>query len=231
MRFERRKSNVEEIERIANRILSLIPKGKEMTPFHGDVIAKRWDGSKFVEFVNPVVYKEASEQKMVSESTKSVFPWAWVTAVASVLVVVGLAWFFRKRSQSLVICIVLVFAVSTATAGEGPYCGLFCVQAASAAIGRPCDFQVIKTPDFLHGNPGSTADDLVRALAIGDLTGTPRNGITAHELRVATEPYILHTRSPGAKSYSHWIVFLGMTSKDTRCPRPQSHPDCDPRHN
>jgi rhodanese-related sulfurtransferase len=207
LHFERKYVTSEQIDRIIQKVFSMVPKGTVMMPGRDDVIAKRWDGSKFVEFVNPVVHKDASEQTFLPPTAKSHVPWLWIVAGIVVLFAGFFAWRIRKRTVA--VCIAFLVVAGTSSASEGPYCGLFCVRAASVAIGHPVNFELIKTRDYLHGSPGSTSDDLIRALAVGGLKGMARTAMTVHELQSCESPVILHTKSPGAKVYHHWIVYLG----------------------
>jgi rhodanese-related sulfurtransferase len=178
----------------------------------GESVAKRWNGTEFEDFVNANVSHQAATQTLVVPPAKAPFPWAWLAVgVIAVVAIVGSFVWHRSRKAAAVL-LATVILPSAGRADEGAYCGLFCVHAAAAAMEKPVEFESIRKAEFLNAKPGSTTNDLVRALATAGLTGTPQNRITVHELRHTATPVILHARSPGARNYYHWIVYLGRTA-------------------
>ncbi len=93
---------------------------------------------------------------------------------------------------------------------SSPYCGLYCVQAASHTLDKPCAFESLVDHAYLNASYGSTADDLCRALKDNGLGGKVVGNMTTNQLRMTDTPVILHVRAPGSTGYRHWILFLGF---------------------
>lgn len=122
----------------------------------------------------------------------------------------------------LMACLVIVLGLlsleeQAPAHGEIPYpphSGLYCVSAGAAAMGRTIEFKEIRNSTYLSAPYGSTPEDLVKALALGDLQGIPRSCLTPTQLCCSDHPILLEIRHPGSTNFKCWALFLGMTESN-----------------
>lgn len=99
----------------------------------------------------------------------------------------------------------------TETISPDGYCGLYCVFAIARMNSMPVEFSELLSKNFLSGQFGSTADDLINALRTCGLRGEFSETSTIDRLRRSKHPVILHVRPAGfGTTYSHWVLFLGF---------------------
>lgn len=124
------------------------------------------------------------------------------------------------RSALMLVVGIAAFAcgpVSTLRADNGPYCGIYAVYGAAAALGVESDFEKLLDAKYVSGRRGSTIADLVNAAHDLGVHGTPLSGMGIASLNGSQEPLILHVKSFGqAEVYNHWILFLGMVDGKAR---------------
>ncbi|HMP04673.1 MAG TPA: rhodanese-like domain-containing protein [Gemmatales bacterium] len=101
--------------------------------------------------------------------------------------------------------------------GGGPYCGVYCVQAALAALGTPADMAALMDARYVTSFNGSSAIDLIRAVRDQGADAQMFTGLSLSTLRLANQPIILHVRKAGfGNPFSHWVLFLGMEGDQAR---------------
>lgn len=99
----------------------------------------------------------------------------------------------------------------------GPYCGVYCVYAATRACGYPAKFEDLLDQRYVGSYKGSTITELQQAAARLGLHGTPMSGLTPAALKQSPHPVILHVRRPGHKMpYAHWVLFAGVQDGKAR---------------
>lgn len=202
----------QDIDKILSFIFSAIPKKTGLMLSNKDTqIPMEWGNDGFQPLVVPEAIQAANDQRM-----KQNHRWTSYTITAGgllVCLVIACLWKYKRFWLQMVFCIMLQEFQSSAKAQyqDGPYCGLYCVKAAAAALGRDIPFDQIRHAKYLSANPGSTTDDLVRALSLAKLNATPRPFISISRLYESDHPILLHTRSPGATEFNHWVLFLGST--------------------
>lgn len=97
------------------------------------------------------------------------------------------------------------------------YCGLHCVYAAAQVHDVDFDFVEILRPEYLTGQHGSSAANLSAALSQVGLSGSYKGFLTIENLRLASQPIILHVRAPGlGPRHVHWVLFLGFEGDKVR---------------
>lgn len=201
-----------EIEAIYQQILAAIP-AKTMLLRHPDdgPLDLEWGSRGFRPVAAPEGNPVPGGQKFIRQN--GLFRYF---AAAGVLALALFGMFFWKfRNAWLVIGLGLLGVNGEAHAqGKTPYpphSGLYCVTAGAAAMGRTIEFETIRTANYLTAPYGSTQEDLVRALALGNLQGIPRSYLTPAQLCCSDHPVLLHIRQPGSTNFRSWALFLGIT--------------------
>lgn len=114
---------------------------------------------------------------------------------------------------SAISTILACLAPACSAAGESQpasYCGIRCVARAAQGFGISITFADLVRPEYLSDRSGSTADDLVRALADKGLQASVRQELTCFVLQCLDGPAILHVKKrPGAPTFDHWVLFAG----------------------
>jgi|GEM_PF-1634260 rhodanese-related sulfurtransferase len=217
MKLEKQKTifSEQEIDKILDKIFLAIPKKTKLILSSKDTqIPMEWGEKGFQTLVLPEAIQAANSQRMVEARG-----WSRYYIAAGVLFICVLLVGFWKYKKSLFLIISIsicpgMHSPVMAQFQDGPYCGLYCVKAAAAAMGRDVPFDQIRNEAFLSANPGSTTDDIQRALSLVGLKGILRPLISISQLCAANRPIILHTRSPGTKAFKHWALFLGWSGND-----------------
>jgi rhodanese-related sulfurtransferase len=93
--------------------------------------------------------------------------------------------------------------------GSSPYCGLYCLYAASKELGSPIPFEDLLKPEYVTSAQGSSLADIESAAHDHKLSTLSFGNGTLAMLRAAKEPVILHI-SPvaGAQQYNHFVMLL-----------------------
>jgi rhodanese-related sulfurtransferase len=202
-----------EVQRILGGLLAAIPaKTKLVLGESDDQIPQEWNGTSFVPLVLPESIRTANDQRLAARQGGTIY-YAIATSILLAVVVLIVFWKWKK-SRSLGLALLVLVTLQNrgqAQTADGPYCGLYCVTAAAAAMDCPLRFEHIRTRDYLSANPGSTTEDLVRALEFAKLNAIVHRHLSVSQLRSADGPVILHVRSPGATNFKHWCLFLGFT--------------------
>ena len=106
---------------------------------------------------------------------------------------------------------------SRVVADDGPYCGIYAVYGAAAAVGVQCEFQTLVDPRFVSSGAGSTIGDLVSAAEHLGVRATPLTGLGLANLQESQDPLVLHVSSLGQlDAYNHWLLFLGIENGRAR---------------
>jgi rhodanese-related sulfurtransferase len=108
-------------------------------------------------------------------------------------------------------------------ASGGPYCGVYCVYAASQMLGKNFAFQDLLSGKYISSHLGSSVSELQAAIQERGLFATPMNGLTLSSLRASKYPMILHVRKPGfGMPFNHWILYCGEQNNQARIIDPPS---------
>jgi rhodanese-related sulfurtransferase len=121
-------------------------------------------------------------------------------------------WFVRN----VVVCCCLVGSTASC-AEDGPYCGIYAMFGAAAALDVQGDIETLIDPQFVSGRTGSTVADLVRAAEKLGVKAQPLAGLGVASLLESRDPLVLHVASFGQlEAYNHWLLFLGMQNGKAR---------------
>ena len=102
-------------------------------------------------------------------------------------------------------------SVRVAREASSHYCGIHCVYGAAKAMGVQAEFEDLVDEAYVSSKKGSTAEDLLAAFRHLNLSAKTTGFMTIDQLKVTSNPVILHVRAPCAgKRYSHWMLYLGM---------------------
>ena len=113
--------------------------------------------------------------------------------------------------------VILGGAATALRADSGPYCGIYAVYGAAAAVGVKADFERLLDAKYVSSRSGSTIADLMNAASEIGVHATPLSGMGVASLNGAQEPLILHVKSFGqVTTYNHWVLFLGMLDGKAR---------------
>ena len=95
---------------------------------------------------------------------------------------------------------------------DDPYCGLYCVYAASRINGSNPEFEPLVKAEFIGSKEGSSFGELVSAAASIGLRAKPVAGLSTFDLKNADNPYMLHVKfSRSSASEDHYILLLKST--------------------
>jgi len=95
---------------------------------------------------------------------------------------------------------------------HGPYCGVYSIAAAAAALGVDVEISSLWLPEIVSEKNGSSASNLMDGLKRIGLQGTCHAGLSWIDLLDSQNPLILHYRSATAsgKEFDHWVTMLGI---------------------
>lgn len=223
--------------------LGMIPKGTNVVIKHDDPIRYSWNGSDFVKAVDPnhesavlLAVEESKKQKVDNHrDSGSFFKVIIFTSITGVAII----WLFstyRKRQSTLVI--LGIFSLTNPTKAQPverfsspdphfpPYCGIYCVIAAGKLLNESISMESIIDKKYITSVSGSTSSDLQSAISDHNLSFRVLNNLRVDELLAIDGPVILHIRTPGTKSYQHWVLYCGSrTTNDLLI----FDPPCRPR--
>lgn len=123
-----------------------------------------------------------------------------------------------ERQRFFVFVLVCVSWLSTQSfatdiANDDGYCGIYCVHASLSEIGKPVsDFRDLLQPQYLSSTYGSSAKELMSALADHGAQASLYRYISLSELEWLGRPAILHVGEPGSSRYNHWVLYRGSGS-------------------
>lgn len=218
IKISKQKLNTDRIAvlKTKNELLALIPIGTKLLLRDTDgPIAKSWDGRSFVETKNPQAEHFAMLQKMSNNEKRNQYLW-FIFGGTIVIVILSLIArkMYRFKNAAMIACVIVLRGSQANAQSDSPYCGLYCVVAASSVHERTITIEQIRKNEFLSGHPGSTSDNLLNALKIADLHGQVRGFLSLSNLRNSSDPVILHARTPATGQFHHWILFLGFSDYD-----------------
>ena len=95
---------------------------------------------------------------------------------------------------------------------HGPYCGIYSIAAAAAALGVDVEISTLWTSEVVSEETGSSAANLMDGLKRVGLQGTCHAGLSWMDLFDSQNPLILHYRSVTAsgEDFDHWVTMLGV---------------------
>jgi rhodanese-related sulfurtransferase len=96
---------------------------------------------------------------------------------------------------------------------HGPYCGIYSIIAAAGMFGIEVPVETLWQPDIVSDDNGSSAENMVNGLNRIGLEGTCHSSLSWLDLKLSTNPMILHYRSAiGGKIFDHWVTVLRVDS-------------------
>ncbi len=116
---------------------------------------------------------------------------------------------------------------STATKQKmsGPYCGVYCLYAATKLVDKNIDFVRLLKPEYIGSYKGSSLGELKKAAEDNGMYAVPVEKLSSRELRHSSYPIILHVKStPDKKEYDHFELFLGTEDGKARLFDPPEEP-------
>jgi rhodanese-related sulfurtransferase len=91
-----------------------------------------------------------------------------------------------------------------------PYCGVNCLYAAMRMYDRNIDYARLVRPEYIGTRHGSSLAELVKAATDNGLYAVPVSRLTFRDLRRASHPVIIHTKSElTSTEYDHFVLVLG----------------------
>jgi len=100
---------------------------------------------------------------------------------------------------------------------DGPYCGIYAMFGAAAALDVRGNIESLIDPQYVSGRTGSTLGDLMDAAEQLGVKAQPLSGLGISSLKESRDPLILHVASFGQlEAFNHWLLFLGMQDGKAR---------------
>jgi rhodanese-related sulfurtransferase len=215
------------------RFLSEPADGTRVHVADSDWLHHEWRDGKVVQVTDPDAMKRLEEFKFANEG----IAWRkWLLMVASLGLIAGAIWLFRRKVSAAIFFAVLSTGASgwadegTSDSGvhqqndvtvkadsnqsfmgwDEPYCGIVSAFAVLKHFHRPAEFRDLISVDFVGSWEGSSGVQIQDALRKYGVDSTAIGRSTPSTLQACLGPVILHTRSRTSPLYRHWVVYFGQ---------------------
>src|SRR5689334_845088 len=114
---------------------------------------------------------------------------------------------FRSYRAVVMLCCGALCCERVLAASEqqaGPYCGIYCLYAASRWLDKPIPFERLLNPRYIGSMEGSSLPELQQAALENGLNALVIKDLSGRDVRKSKFPLILYVKSnPAAFGYNH----------------------------